>query len=118
MIWYLVLRLTGEEDWDAWGDDWQTHIDVLARVEQVDLPDELKIGGPDRRQLDWGAYLTELSRQELLDAFEPRAMEDYAEIPKDWGIPVPGVIAARDKLREAVAADAADKRYGVAMVEL
>lgn len=37
MTTYLVVRLHGDEDWDAWGDDWEDHVDSLGEIHWLRL---------------------------------------------------------------------------------
>ncbi len=35
MMSHLLIRLHGDEDWDAWGDDWWDHVERLGELEWV-----------------------------------------------------------------------------------
>ena len=65
-----LVRLTGDEEWDAWGDDWSRHVDKIADLQL--FGSESYYGPPEwmrqhpRRQLDWGATLYEASKDDVV----------------------------------------------------
>lgn len=36
MMVHKLVRIHGDETWEAWGDDWQDHADVIAELDFVD----------------------------------------------------------------------------------
>jgi hypothetical protein len=57
---HLLIKVHGDEDWEAWKDDWWSNVDRVAWLSDV----EGWLGPPawvhersTERQLDWGASL-------------------------------------------------------------
>jgi hypothetical protein len=62
---HWLVRLRGDEGWDSWGDRWMPHVDKLADLWWVTFPYKLP-GKRVSRQLDWGAWLEEVSPADVL----------------------------------------------------
>jgi hypothetical protein len=67
-----ILRLHGDEPWEQWGGDWWSHADRLGTVPAAgpggwQLLDHFRAAGVSGRQLDWGALLFPVTREELLE---------------------------------------------------
>ena len=107
MMSHLLIRLHGDEDWDAWGDDWWDHVERLGELEWAHgwhgISHEVE-GEPVKRRLDWGAVLYELSRQQV---------EQLADEP-DWLQHTPSA----ERQRELLAGLRDEDRYGVVFVEM
>lgn len=63
---YLLIRLHGDENW---GEDWQDQADVVGHLNLHGLGRRLP-GHTPEFQLDWGAYMREVSLQRLPEAVE------------------------------------------------
>ena len=95
----LVVRLH-DEDWDAWGESWQAHVGEVGSLPWARGPYP---GGP-RRQLDWGAWLTEATEEEVSRcAWEPPWFADTESAAKQ---------------RAMLAALSPTERYGLIDVEM
>ena len=69
MMVYVIVRLHGDEDWDAWGDKWWDHVEQVGELNWFKNPGVLD--GPGL-QLDWGAFLHEVSKEQIRRlAWEP-----------------------------------------------
>jgi hypothetical protein len=104
MMQHLLLRLHGDEDWAAWGDDWLRHADVLGELSWVkgwSLPPEWLGEG---KQLDWGAFLHELSGEDVRRLVDEPSWLAAAETAQ--------------RQRELLQALSATESYGVVYVEL
>jgi hypothetical protein len=84
MMSHVLLRLRGDEDWATCGERWYSHAQVVGHLAFV--PDW---SGPpawlrDRpgRQLDWGAWMYEISLAEVRHLIGPRT--NYADLREDW----------------------------------
>ena len=104
MMQHLLVRLHGDEDWDAWGDRWREHADVIGELSWVqgwtNAPAWLGKG----RQLDWGAFLHEATKDDV---------QRLVDEPK-W---LASTETAR-KQRLLLKNLSASERYGVVYVEL
>lgn len=89
MMSHRVVRLTGQEDWEAWGEDWADHVDLVAGVTVapgawLSAPEWLRTNS--HRWLDWGTVLWEVSKAEVLRLVSPMAsteVEDLAAVLQD-----------------------------------
>jgi hypothetical protein len=100
---HLVVRLHGDEDWEAWGDKWWDHIDKVGELHWVGHSAGPFPSGPER-QLDWGAFLTEATCEEVRGlAWVPPWLAD-----SDW---------ARQQ-RAMLERLSPTERYGVIAVEM
>lgn len=114
MMVHALLRLHGDEDWEAWGDDWQRHVDWLCTLDRVTdwlAPPQWLRERPSR-QLDWGAFLYEVSLAEVRRRVEPRT--NYADIREDWDRPFR---EARERQDALLASLPEDGRYAVLWIE-
>jgi hypothetical protein len=113
-----LVRLTGDEEWDAWGDDWWRHVNKIADL-QLFAP-ESYYGPPEwmrqhqRRQLDWGATLYEASKDDVVRLLMEAARPDYTGISEGYDRPFRELATRQDQLLRSLADDG---RYGVIWVE-
>lgn len=73
---HLVIRLHGNEKWGVWRGNWWEHVDEVGQLHWVKGWSALPPFSRDRlreaRQLDWGAFLYEMTKEELIAlAHEP-----------------------------------------------
>lgn len=65
-----LVRVRGNERWDEYGDDWWDHVKRIGEFRQDSIARSagasLRQAGFKGRQLDWGAFLYELSKEELI----------------------------------------------------
>lgn len=87
MMVHKLLRLHGDEDWGAWGEDWHDHADVIGDLSFVTgwstTPEWLR--DRPRRQLDWGAWMYEVSLADVRRLIGPEP--NYADIKDEWNRP-------------------------------
>lgn len=54
-----LIRITGDEQWEEWGDDWSDHVEFIGELpgppSSWDLLARLRQRGLSSIQLDWGA---------------------------------------------------------------
>ena len=110
---HKLMRLHGDEDWEAWGDDWHDHADIIGELDHVS-----GWGGPRKSledhshlQLDWGARMWELSLDEVrrLTASRPRSERD------EWDRPFREAAERQEALLDSLDASA---RYAVVWMEV
>jgi hypothetical protein len=102
MMAYLVIRLHGDEDWDAWGDDWWDHVERVGELHWLQLSNGAAPG--PSRWLDWGASLREASAEDIRRiAWEPPWLADTE--------------SAREQ-RELLEMLTTEGRYGLVSVEI
>ena len=107
MMVHKLVRLQGDEDWQKLGDDWESQLDVLCDLSFVSgwsIPPASLSRTREMRQLDWGAYLYEVTKAELLDLMKRRP--DSGSDPRDW-----------DAEHSRLANLPEDGRYGVVWME-
>lgn len=73
-----LLRLRGDEQWDDWGDQWWEHADILGELPQEgpggwQLIDHFRGQALKGRNLDWGALLYPVTKEELVGLYPPTA---------------------------------------------
>ena len=68
---HWLIRLHGNEDWDAWGQDWADHVDKVADLHWIDdfMPSPNWLREHPSRQLDWRAFLYEMRAHEISPLF-------------------------------------------------
>lgn len=114
MMIHKLLRLHGDEDWEAWSDNWQDHADVIGELRFVSgwmsPPDWLR--DRPRKQLDWGAWMYEVSLDEVHRLIGPRP--NYADIREEWDRPFREAEERQNALLDALPADG---RYAVVWIE-
>ena len=114
MMVHKLLRLNGDEKWEAWGDDWHDHADVVGELSFVSgwnsAPDWLR--DHPHRQLDWGAFMYELSLDDVRRLIGQRP--NYADIREDWDRPFREAEARQNALLDSLAEDG---RYAVVWIE-
>ncbi len=107
-----VLRLRGDENWDAWGNRWMDYVDSLGEMDSTGcssgwgLLAELRGRAIEDRQLDWGAFLFPVSRQQLLEIFA-----EGAELRRGFSASLPEAPARR--LEDLPP----DDDYGIVLIE-
>ena len=109
-----LIRLKGDEDWDALGDDWWRGLVKLAELQFVDGyygPPEWMRQNP-RHYLDWGATLCEASKADVLRLIGARP--DYSGIKDEWDRPFREAAQKQDALLAALP----EGRYGVVWLEM
>jgi hypothetical protein len=115
MMEHTLLRLRGNEDWDAWGDKWYAYVDVVTNLDFVTgwtgPPDWLR----DRahRYLDWGACMYEVTLVEVRRLIGQRP--NYAHIREEWDRPFR---EAEERQSALLASLPEDGRYAVVWVEV
>ena len=113
MMVHILLRLRGDEDWNAWEDN-------MERYDRADRIGELTLDGnwgvapgwlEDRphRRLDWGAEMHEMSLDEIRRLIGPRPDADR----KDDGLN----LAERAKSHAMLDSLSPDGRYAVVWME-
>jgi hypothetical protein len=106
MMSHLVIRLHGDEDWEAWGDAWGDHVGRVGERAWAHGwvgPAVPLSTGVEPRTLDWGAKLYEATAELVRKlAWEPSWMAQ-TETTKAQ--------------RRLLAALSDDERYGVVFVE-
>ena len=123
MMAHYLLRLRGDEDWEAWGENWWDHVDQVCELRFVDgwmwAPEWLRQRKARRwrrerrrHQLDWGAVFYEVSKDELRRLIGLRP--DYSDIRADWDEPFCTAEREQNALLDALPDDG---RYGVVWVE-
>lgn len=116
MMSHVLLRLHGDEDWATWGERWLRHAHVVGYLAFVRVRDWR--GPPawlhDRpeRQLDWGAWMVELSLAEVRRLIGPRT--NYADFREDWDRPF---LEAEARQNAILASLPEDERYAVVWME-
>jgi hypothetical protein len=62
-----LIRLRGDEDWESWGGGWFVHVEKLRELSFIADRRSWPEAARERPsvELDWGAWMTELSRDEL-----------------------------------------------------
>jgi hypothetical protein len=73
-----ILGLTGDEKWEQWGDDWWDHVERLGEAPSgshygLSLIRLLDERGYQSRQLDWGAFLYEVTKPILIELYGEEA---------------------------------------------
>ena len=92
MMEHWLIRLHGDEDWPAWGEAWMDHVEILTRDwpyghNWIAAPEWLR----EKRtsiQLDWGAMLSEVTKDDLLRLLDEehsrvRALQEHAPHLRD-----------------------------------
>lgn len=68
-----LIRITGDEQWEEWGDDWSDHVEFIGELpgppSSWDLLARLRQRGLSSIQLDWGANLYRFRKVDLLMVF-------------------------------------------------
>ncbi|MDQ3689766.1 MAG: hypothetical protein M3406_06990 [Chloroflexota bacterium] len=104
-----LVRLTGQEDWTAWGDEWWDHVRFIGELPGPpsgwNLLAIFEERGQSGTRLDWGAQMFQLSKAELAMIFGARAQTSPRMMGGGVRKPVP--VEALD----------ADAEYGVVVVE-
>jgi hypothetical protein len=105
MMVYKLVRLHGDEDWAAWGDRWDDHVDKICDLRFVGGSTPAWMYDRPRVNLDWGAWLYEASLAEVRRLIRSRRSDDpiFREIEEK-----------QNTILDALPADA---RYGVIWVE-
>ncbi len=111
MMVHKLLRLHGDEDWEAWGRDWWDRADVICDVEcptDRDRPPEW-LHDREGRWLERGVKMHEVSRTELGRLIAPRL-----DIRKAWH----RLVAGHDERPHGLLASLSDAgRYAVVWIE-
>ncbi len=70
MIVTELLRLRGDECWSEWKDDWIKHVERIGEMSVSGWSQfDLRRAGFEGLQLDWGAFLFEMSKMELIQQY-------------------------------------------------
>lgn len=103
MMMVELIRLTGDERWEEWGDDWWDHVERVAEVPGYGWSGGSVISAG--RQIDWGAVLHEASKTRLVETLgaETRLARSYAHKNNE---PYPATIG-----------DLPEGQYGFVVVE-
>jgi hypothetical protein len=104
MMAHTLIRIHGDEDWEAWGNDWASHVDRVGGITELEgwigPPAWLEVKGGER-QLDWGAFLYEIA--------------NFADVKRLVSAPRhPDIAAQQHPLLELLSED---ERYGVIYIE-
>ena len=108
---HRLIRLGGDENWQSWGDDWMGHVETLVLDLSVPLsnyhvaPRWLR-EKVDSRLLDWGAWLYEVTREDLL-----RILAEVGPPRNDW---------RQEKMQQELSLVGdldPDRRYGLIWIE-
>ena len=81
MMVHILIRLHGDEDWDAWGKnmEWYDRVDRIGELTVAGnwgtLASDAQEDRPHRR-LDWGAEMHEMSLDEIRRLIGPRPDAD------------------------------------------
>lgn len=64
---HWLIRLHGNEDWEAWGQDWRDHVDKVAELHWIDdfMPSPNWLREHRSHQLDWHAFLYVMRKYEI-----------------------------------------------------
>lgn len=62
-----LILLTGDEEWEGWGDEWWDHVERVGELPNFPGGVALMAGierlGHESTQIDWGAWLYRVSAQ-------------------------------------------------------
>jgi hypothetical protein len=109
---HLLLTLTGDENWEDWGDAWQQHVTEITQLQFVGQRPPSWLREHPSKRLDWGADLFELDLGVVRRLIGARP--NYADIKEEWDRPFR---EAEERQDENLATLARDGRYAVVYVE-
>lgn len=108
---HILIRLTGLERWGEWRDDWEDHVDEIARLRYVaPTPPSWLLDRP-HRELDWGARLFEVTLDDVRRLTADRPTYDDPAADKPFRVHA-------ERQRRLLDTLSGDDRYGVVFLEM
>jgi len=107
---HWLIRLRGDEDWDAWGDRWWDHVEKITELSFIygrywsEAPEWL-LAKPHRK-VEWGAYLYEITPSQIASLISRPGPESRERMQRSW-----------QEQQERIKDLDASSRYGIIWIE-
>src|SRR5580704_4733285 len=85
---HWLIRLSGHEDWNAWGDDWWAKVDKITELSFIhdqywNVAPEWLLSKPNHK-VEWGAHLYEVTPDEIAHLLSRPRAESGAMMQESW----------------------------------